>query len=92
MMPTTWQGWLKGLLAAFISAAANSITTVAVDPEKFNVSSVGGIQHLLIAAGVSGLVGGALYLKQSPVPPDVQTTTQTATVTKTTTQTPPPAA
>ncbi len=78
-MPTTWQAWLRGLIAAFISGGATSITTIAIDPDKFNVSTWTGFEHVLIGAAVAGFFGAALYLKQSPVP-DVQTTTQTTTL------------
>lgn len=67
-MPTMWQHWLKGLIAAFVSAAANSLTTMLVDPERFNLNSIGGLEHVGVLALVSGAGGAALYLRQSPIP------------------------
>lgn len=56
--------WLKGLLAAFIQSAATSVTLIVVDPSHF----ANNWHMLLSAALVSGVVGAALYLKQSPIP------------------------
>jgi len=58
--------WLKGLLAATISAAASSITVYVSDPEKFNFDS--GWDNLLSIIAISAIVGAALYLMKSPVP------------------------
>lgn len=63
-----WKLWLKGLLAAVISSAANSISVLVADPQHFNPSAAGGMRNLGIVALVSAIVGAALYLKQSPVP------------------------
>lgn len=64
----TWQHWLKGLVAAAVSGVANSITNVMVAPETFNFQS--GLRKLGESAAVAGILGAALYLKQSPVPKD----------------------
>ena len=68
--------WLKGLLAAGIAGAANGIITgiaaVGIDPTKFNLQA--GLRSTLAIAGVSaimsGIIGTAAYLKQSPLPTD----------------------
>ncbi|MGH9377174.1 MAG: hypothetical protein ACRD1I_00110 [Terriglobia bacterium] len=63
-----WKLWFKGLIAAVISSAANSISVLVADPQHFNPGAAGGIRNLGIVALVSAIVGAALYLKQSPVP------------------------
>jgi hypothetical protein len=63
-----WRIWLKGLIAAVISSAANSVSVLIADPRHFNPSVAGGFRNLGIVALVSAIVGAALYLKQSPVP------------------------
>jgi integral membrane sensor domain MASE1 len=65
---------MKGLAAAAIAGAANGIITgfaaVGIDPEKFNLQA--GLRATLAIAGVSaimsGIIGVAAYLKQSPLP------------------------
>ncbi|HLI30100.1 MAG TPA: hypothetical protein VKV79_03240 [Terriglobia bacterium] len=63
-----WRIWLKGLIAAVVSSAANSISVLIADPHHFNPGAVGGFRNLGLVALVSAIVGAALYLKQSPVP------------------------
>lgn len=63
----TWRQWLLGLVGACINSAASSITVVMVDPVQFNIFQ-GGLKKLGTVALVSFLFGGALYLKQSPLP------------------------
>jgi hypothetical protein len=66
--------WLKGLAAAAIAGAANGVITgfaaVGIDPAHFNLQS--GLKPTLAIAGVSammsGIIGVAAYLKQSPLP------------------------
>lgn len=66
--------WAKGLLAAAIAGAANGVITgfaaVGIDPAHFNLQA--GLRPTLAIAGVSalmsGIVGVAAYLKQSPLP------------------------
>ena len=68
--------WFRGLLAAAISGAANGIVTgfaaIGVAPEQFNLTQ--GVGKTFILAGVSALMsavlGLAMYLKQSPLPPE----------------------
>jgi hypothetical protein len=61
-----WKTWLKGLLAAFIGAAANGVILSVTDPATFNFQA--GIVHLGSVCLTSGVVSVALYLKQSPLP------------------------
>ncbi|MGH9325431.1 MAG: hypothetical protein ACRD2B_01880 [Terriglobia bacterium] len=63
-----WKMWLKGLFAAIVSSAANSISVLIADPSHFSPTQSGGFRNLGIVALVSAIVGAALYLKQSPVP------------------------
>lgn len=66
--------WLKGLAAAAIAGAANGVITgfaaVGIDPAHFNLQT--GFKPTLAIAGVSalmsGIIGVAAYLKQSPLP------------------------
>ena len=71
--------WAKGLLAAAIAGAANGVITgfaaVGIDPAHFNLQA--GLRPTLAIAGMSavmsGIIGVAAYLKQSPLPADDQT-------------------
>ena len=56
-----WRIWAKGLLAAFVSAAATAASGAAVT--KF--SDLSGIGVMALVAGIAGT---ALYLKESPLP------------------------
>jgi len=68
--------WLKGLAAAAIASAANGVITgfaaVGIDPAHFNLQA--GLHATLAIAGISavmsGIIGVAAYLKQSPLPAD----------------------
>jgi len=62
-----WRTWLHGLLGAFIQSGATAISVMAIDPSKFNLNE--GLANLGKLALVSGIIGAALYLKSSPVPP-----------------------
>ena len=71
--------WAKGLLTAAIAGAANGVITgfaaVGIDPAHFNLRA--GFRPTLAIAGasalMSGIVGVAAYLKQSPLPANNQT-------------------
>ena len=71
--------WLKGLAAAAIAGAANGVMTgfaaVGIDPAHFNLQS--GLKATLgiasVSALMSGIIGVAAYLKQSPLPANDQT-------------------
>jgi hypothetical protein len=58
--------WVKGLVAAAVGGAANSIVNIGIAPETFNFQD--GLGRLAAAAGASAILSMALYLKQSPVP------------------------
>lgn len=67
---------MKGIAAAAISGAANGIVTgfaaVGIDPNHFNLQA--GFAHTLeiggVSAAISAILGVALYLRQSPLPPE----------------------
>jgi hypothetical protein len=68
--------WAKGMGAAAIAGAANGVITgfaaVGIDPGHFNLQA--GLKSTLSIAGasalMSGIIGVAAYLKQSPLPDD----------------------
>lgn len=62
-----WKLWGRGFVAAVISAIANSVTVIIVDPTKFNLFQ-GGASELGQVALVAAVVGAALYLKEHPDP------------------------
>jgi len=67
--------WLKGIAAAGISGAANCVVTgfaaIGIDPNHFNLAA--GLGNTIeiggLSAGISAVLGVALYLRQSPQPP-----------------------
>lgn len=59
--------WVSGLMAAIITAIANAIVVMVVDPAHFHLFA-GGAKNLAQAAVCFGIVGAAAYLKQSPIP------------------------
>jgi hypothetical protein len=69
-----WETWLKGIAAAAIAGGANGVITgfaaVGIDPAHFNLQA--GLHSTLAIAAVSammsGIIGVAAYLKQSPLP------------------------
>ncbi len=61
-----WRTWAKGLASTVISGAATGLSLTVIDPSTFNLST--GANRLLVVMLVSGLVAGANYLKQSPIP------------------------
>ena len=61
--------WVHSLAAAAISGGANGITVMIVDPIQFNIFQ-GGAQKLGMVVLVGLIVGAALFLKQSPLPPE----------------------
>lgn len=61
-----WKPWLKGLAAAGIGGAANSLVVMIADPASFNPTTHG--KKLVFVAVISAVVSAALYLKQSPLP------------------------
>ena len=87
MMSTNTQTWLRGLGAAFIVGGAGAITSaqvaMGIAPNTFNYST--GFGNLAKMAAITFMVQGALgafaYLKQSPLPALVATTTTTSETT-----------
>jgi hypothetical protein len=71
-----WELWLKGIVAAAIAGGANGIITgfaaVGIDPSHFNLQA--GFRNTMsiaaVSAAMSGIIGVAAYLKQSPLPQD----------------------
>jgi hypothetical protein len=71
---TLLETWFKGIAAAGIAGGANGVITgfaaVGIDPAHFNLQS--GMRATLSIAAVSalmsGIIGVAAYLKQSPLP------------------------
>lgn len=61
--------WLKGLVAAIITGVSNAFLAAVVSPETFNTSTEG-LKKLGIMLLLSGAIGAATYLKQSPIPPN----------------------
>jgi hypothetical protein len=62
--------WLNGLIGGFIGAVAAAVPVVIVDPLKFSPTVAGGLKNLGAVVLWAGLVGAALFLKQSPTPWD----------------------
>lgn len=58
--------WLIGLFSALIGGGANSITVIVIDPMQFNFGE--GLKKLCMVAIVGGILAGAAYLKQQPMP------------------------
>ncbi len=59
------RAWARGLWAALIGGAANSITVMIIDPAQFNFRE--GLGKLGTVAGVSALIAAAAYLKEHPI-------------------------
>jgi hypothetical protein len=64
------KAWAHGLGAAIIGGGANAVTVIILDPLKFNLQD--GWKNLLAAVFVSAIVSACLYLKQSPLPPEIE--------------------
>lgn len=66
-MSRAWKIWLHGLIGAAISSSAAALTSATVRPDVFNLGA--GLSDLAWMLLVPGVVGAALYLRKSPVPP-----------------------
>lgn len=64
--PKSFLPWLKGLVAAFIGASAQTITLIVVDPVAFNLGNQW--KKTLTAALVAGALATTSYLAKSPIP------------------------
>lgn len=66
MDKSTQRAWFKGLVAAIIGGAANSVALIVVDPIAFdplvNFMAIGKV------ALVGAIISVAAYLKKSPIP------------------------
>jgi hypothetical protein len=85
----TWQNWLRGLVAAVITGVSNAFLASVISPDTFN-TSLEGLRKLGIMLLLSGALGMATYLKQSPLPTAEEKKTVTTETTVTTTPAPPP--
>jgi len=61
-----------GLIGAAISGSANAITAIIVAPETFNLRE--GFNNLMWIILTGAIFGAGMYLKQSPLPPEVSAT------------------
>jgi membrane associated rhomboid family serine protease len=55
--------WNRGLIGAVISGGATAITASVTNPTSYTTTT--GRAGVAIAAGVSGVIGGILYVKNS---------------------------
>lgn len=68
----SWKNWLHSLVAACIGGAANAVTLVIVAPDQFNINDAAAVERLVSVVAVNALISVAMFLKQSPLPPDAQ--------------------
>lgn len=86
-----FKDWFYGLCNAFIGGGAGAVVTAfaasMISPSTFNLQSGLGDTLELMAATflINGLLNMFFYLKQSPLPAIVETTTETKTKTTSTT-------
>jgi hypothetical protein len=81
-MKLKWDKWLYGLGNAIIGGGAGAVisafSNIAIAPGTFNLVTGEGATKVLTSMGVSFLISGALslffYLKQSPLPPEENST------------------
>jgi hypothetical protein len=66
---TDWRIWLRGAFAAAIGGGAHGFTAMVIKPEEFNFDF--GWASLWRFTAISAGLSLALYLKQSPVPPQI---------------------
>lgn len=59
--------WAKGLVSALVSGFFSGVAVCVVDPKAFDIHQNFG--KLLTVCAITGLIGLANYLKQSPLPP-----------------------
>lgn len=82
-MTSKTERWLYGLGSAVISGGASAVvsglTSMGIAPDKFNLTNLAGVWHLmeLMVANfiISAFLGAMFYLKQSPLPPESGDTT-----------------
>ena len=83
----SWQNWIRGLVAAIITGISNAFLASVISPDTFNTSP-DGLTKLGTMLLLSGALGMATYLKQSPLPTAEETRTVEKTITTTTTAPP----
>lgn len=74
-----WGVWLRGLIGAGISGAANSVSvggiTSWVAPDKFNLQTSEAFHNLLLVTGLTAIasfvISIAKYLSTKPLPEDL---------------------
>lgn len=74
----TLKAWLHGILAAFISTFATSLSGALALPTVFNMSH-DGICNMVKMAGLPAILSVLAILKQSPLPTLSVETTNTQT-------------
>lgn len=62
--------WIRGLVAAIVSAGSSAVTVMVVDPNDFNpfADAGAGWSKLGTVVLVNAIFGAALYLKSHPLP------------------------
>jgi hypothetical protein len=68
-------GLFSGIIAGGATSASSALTAALLAPDKFNITNGHFYALLGITFMVNGLVAAFLYLKQSPLPALVTTTT-----------------
>jgi hypothetical protein len=66
--------WVRGAIAALVSGlmggVINGAAVMGIAPDKFNFVEPGKlVQMVIFSAIVTGVLGVAMYLRQSPLPP-----------------------
>jgi hypothetical protein len=77
-MNTTTKAWLQGLVSGFITAFSTAAIGALALPTVFNVSK-DGLWNIAKMTLVPAMISVFTYLKQSPLPSDVQTITVSTT-------------
>jgi hypothetical protein len=67
MMNLKTKRYLLGMVNAFISGATSSTAGFMADPKDFNLDTLGGIKHMAILMGVSGVMSFIKYLTTHPI-------------------------
>jgi len=73
-----WSRWAKGLIGAAISgtsaAISSGVSVSLIAPDKFNLGAELGntIKMVLVTAGVAFVVSVSKYLKDHPMPEDLE--------------------
>lgn len=80
-----WRGWLKGLLAAAIQGVGTALSVITaaqfIRPDQLGYAWEGLTKLAMGTAVISAIIGVGLYLKQSPLPADIEVTIEEKTET-----------